>query len=64
MSDIQYDECDWRMEHGGELVLSKNDEDIVVLRLSPEQQMAMATVLTAAAMRQIYPPRPADTSAA
>lgn len=64
MADIEYDDCDWRMEYEGELVLSKGDEDIVVLRLSPEQQMAMATVLTAAAMRRIYPPRPANTSAA
>lgn len=64
MSDIQYDDCDWRMDRDGDLVLSKGAEDVVVLRLSPEQQMAMATVLTAAAMRRIYPPRAANTSAA
>lgn len=64
MSDIQYDECDWRMDRDGDLVLSKGADDILVLRLSPEQQMAMATVLTAAAMRRIYPPRAANTSAA
>lgn len=64
MADIEYDDCDWRMERDGEIVLSTDNRDIVVLRLSPEQQMAMATVLTAAAMRRIYPPRPANTSAA
>ena len=64
MSDIEYDDCDWRMDRDGEIVLSSDNQDIAVLRLSPEQQMAMATVLTAAAMRRIYPPRAANTSAA